>query len=136
MSKIAKFIYPDFFLTFCNLPTNIASRMEQEEKKELVARLKSERERLLKHIGDLKELTQPIEPDCAIGRVSRMDAINNKSVNDAALRGAEQKLKKIEETFKRVEDPMFGVCRKCGAKIPMGRLIIMPESTTCVKCTR
>jgi DnaK suppressor protein len=110
--------------------------MNNDEKKELISRLETEKKRLASHIKDLKELTQPIEPDCAIGRVSCMDAINNKSVNEAALRTAERKLKKIEETFKRVDDPMFGVCRKCGAKIPSGRLIIMPESTTCVKCSR
>ena len=36
------------------------------------------------------ELTKPIPPENAIGRVSRMDAINNRSVNEAALRTAEQ----------------------------------------------
>ena len=35
----------------------------------------------------------PIAPENAIGRVSRMDAINNKSVNEAALKKAEIKLK-------------------------------------------
>lgn len=132
-NKIYLSPFPSKFLYLGN---KIILGMDKGEKQELITRLESERERLLRHIDDLKELTQPIEPDCAIGRVSRMDAINNKSVNEAALRTAEQKLKKIQETFKRVDDPMFGVCRKCGAKIPMGRLIIMPESATCVKCTR
>ena len=37
-------------------------------------------------IEHYKELTKPIAPENAIGRVSRMDAINNKSVNEAALK--------------------------------------------------
>jgi len=37
-------------------------------------------------IENYKELTKPIAPENAIGRVSRMDAINNKSVNEAALK--------------------------------------------------
>ena len=49
-----------------------------------------------KKISDLKELTKPISPENAIGRVSRMDAINNKSVNEAALRTSENKLKKLK----------------------------------------
>lgn len=110
--------------------------MNSAEKKELLIKLHQEQARLQSHIADLRELTKPIEPENAIGRVSRMDAINNKSVNEAALRTAERKLKKIEEAFKLIDDPMFGVCRKCGAPIPMGRLVIMPESTKCVKCSR
>ena len=36
-------------------------------------------------VAQYRDLTKPIAPENAIGRVSRMDAINNKSVNDAAL---------------------------------------------------
>lgn len=37
-------------------------------------------------ILNYRELTKPIAPENAIGRISRMDAINNKSVNEAALK--------------------------------------------------
>ena len=39
-------------------------------------------------IKEYTELTKPISPENAIGRISRMDAINNKSVNEAALRNS------------------------------------------------
>ena len=42
----------------------------------------------IQKIRRYEEMTQPIAPDNAIGRVSRMDAINNKSVIEAALRKA------------------------------------------------
>ena len=57
-------------------------------------------EKTKKLIKDYRELTQPIEPDDAYGRISRMDAINNKSVMDASLRQAENKLKNLEEGHK------------------------------------
>ena len=41
---------------------------------------------------NLKLLVQPIEPENSIGRISRMDAINNKSINDRMLRKAQEKL--------------------------------------------
>jgi len=50
-------------------------------------------------IKEYKELSKPIEPDCAIGRVSRMDAINNKSVVEASLRQAESKLRNLQRVF-------------------------------------
>ena len=38
------------------------------------------------------ELCKPIPPQNSIGRVSRMDAINNKSVTEAALRQAKKEM--------------------------------------------
>lgn len=108
--------------------------MTPEEKKKIVDILFKEKVTLEKKILDLKELTQPISPDCAIGRVSRMDAINNKSVNEAALRTAQTKLRNIEISMEKSEDPEFGKCRQCGYDIPLGRLIVMPGSTRCVNC--
>lgn len=92
------------------------------------------RKKLCIRIKELKELTQPIEPDCAIGRVSRMDAINNKSVNEAALRTASDKLKNINIALERIDDEKFGLCISCGDPIPLQRLVIMPESPKCVRC--
>ena len=85
-------------------------------------------------IKEYRELTKPIAPENAIGRVSRMDAINNKSVNEAALRQAEAKLQKLKKKKKKVEDPTFGVCQRCGNPIPVGRIMLMPESNRCVRC--
>ncbi|TRX71373.1 TraR/DksA family transcriptional regulator [Carboxylicivirga sp. M1479] len=87
-------------------------------------------------VKSLKELTQAIAPDDAIGRVSRMDAINNKSVNDAALRQAESKLKNLNDALERIHDADFGLCIKCKGAIQPGRLVLMPESLKCMRCAR
>lgn len=110
--------------------------MQEKEKEELKARLEDEKDRLSKHVSDLKELTQPIAPENAIGRVSRMDAINNKSVNEAALRKAEKKLKGIKTALENINEKDFGLCKRCGREIPFQRLLIMPESTRCVICAQ
>ena len=85
-------------------------------------------------IADLKELTKPIAPENAIGRISRMDAINNKSVNEAALRIAEAKMSNLKVAFDKVDTEGFGNCLRCKQPIPMGRLMLMPGSTKCVRC--
>ncbi len=87
-------------------------------------------------IASLKELTQAIAPDDAIGRVSRMDAINNKSVNDAALRQSEAKLKNLFQALERINEADFGICVQCKGAIQTGRLVLMPESRKCMKCAR
>ena len=87
-------------------------------------------------IKEYKELTKPIEPDCAIGRVSRMDAINNKSVMEASLRQAESKLRNLQRVFSQLGSDEFGVCLKCKQPIPLGRILIRPESLFCVNCAQ
>jgi DnaK suppressor protein len=87
-----------------------------------------------KRIIEYKELTEPIAPDVAIGRISRMDAINNKSVNEASLRQAEQKIISLKRVLDMYGSDDFGRCLKCKASIPAGRLLFRPESMYCVNC--
>ena len=87
-------------------------------------------------IQDYKGMTQPVEPDCAIGRISRMDAINNQSVTKASLRQAEDKLKNLNFVLSRIGEPDFGLCQRCKNPIPLGRILFRPESMHCVNCAK
>lgn len=89
-----------------------------------------------KAIAGYKELTKPISPNNAIGRVSRMDAINNRSVNEASLRQAETRLTNLKRALSKVDDDDFGICLKCRNPIPVGRILIRPESFLCVNCAQ
>ena len=105
-----------------------------ENKTEFIKRILEAIEKQEQTITLFKTMTNPIAPDDAIGRVSRMDAINNKSVNEAALREAENKLKQLNRVLESVDDDDFGLCASCRQPIPEGRLLIRPESRLCVKC--
>ena len=83
-----------------------------------------------------RELTKPIAPENAIGRVSRMDAINNKSVTELALKNAEIKLNNLKVALTKINDTDFGICIQCQKPIPMGRILLMPQSVTCVNCAK
>ena len=87
-------------------------------------------------IEQYKELAKPISPDSAIGRISRMDAINNKSVVEATLRQAENKLRNLKRVFSQLGSEEFGICLKCKQPIPLGRILIRPESLFCVNCAQ
>ena len=108
--------------------------MTPAEKEALKAKVLSELEAVAKEIVELEGLTQPIPPDAAIGRISRMDAINNRSINEAALRAAREKQKKLATTLKYIDRKDFGLCVKCGNAIPQGRMLLMPHATRCVEC--
>ncbi len=89
-----------------------------------------------KSIEEYKDMVKPIAPDVAIGRISRMDAINNKSVMEASLRQAEEKLKNLKKVHAQIGSKEFGICLKCKQPIPIGRILIRPESLYCVNCAR
>ncbi|MCP4975445.1 MAG: TraR/DksA family transcriptional regulator [Maribacter sp.] len=82
------------------------------------------------------DLAQPISPDNAIGRVSRMDAINNKSIVDAALLKAKERLKGLKSSLDKLDGSDFGVCVKCKNNIPIERILLAPQSSFCVNCAR
>ncbi len=89
---------------------------------------------LQERIAEYRELTKPIPPSEAIGRVSRMDAINNRSVNEAALRQLEEEHSQLEKAKERMRDAKYGKCMRCGDDIPVGRLMLMPGASRCVQC--
>lgn len=112
-----------------------AQKMSEINKTEVKEKIAKEIAKTEKQVIEYRELSRPVEPDCAIGRISRMDAINNKSVNEAALRKAENKLAKLKEALKRIDDDGFGICIKCGNAIPLGRILFVPQTQTCVNCS-
>jgi len=110
--------------------------MDKSQLEKIKLKLQAELESTQQKINDYTELCKPIAPENAIGRVSRMDAINNKSVVEAALREVKQKMQQLQLMQTKTEDEDFGSCFKCKQIIPFGRLIIRPHSKFCVNCAQ
>lgn len=77
---------------------------------------------------------ESITPDCAIGRVTRMEAIQAQAMGQEGRRRQEQRLERIRRALARIDRGEYGSCTRCGAEIPRGRLEVMPESGLCVTC--
>ncbi len=110
--------------------------MVELNKIELKKKIETEIQKTRIKVAEYRELTRPIEPENAIGRISRMDAINNKSVIEAALRKAVEKLDNLNLALIKVDDDDFGLCIHCHKQIPLGRILIMPHARSCVSCLR
>jgi DnaK suppressor protein len=104
----------------------------EEEKIKMV--IEEKITQLVGEIETLKEMTKPLGLDNAIGRVSRMDYINNKSINESQLRKNEEKLKGLRNWQLKLGTPDFGKCNRCGNDININRLLFMPESKYCIHC--
>lgn len=108
--------------------------MKAQDRNILREKIEVEIDRLAQEMEELKELVKPISPENAIGRISRMDAINNKSINEAALRKASLRFDDLKHALSKIEQEDFGICLRCGNEIPMGRLLLRPQSKSCVSC--
>lgn len=110
--------------------------MNSGEKELLLKKLDRKIRTAREKISQMEEMTRPVSPENAIGRISRMDAINNKSVMEAALRSARKELADLEYAQKHLDDPAFGICEICKEPIPGARLMIMPGARRCIKCAQ
>jgi len=70
----------------------------------------------------------------SIGRLSRMDAIQQQNMNLATETNRNNKISQIENTLKRIELGTFGICISCGEEISKKRLLIDPTVLKCIDC--
>ena len=108
--------------------------MTDDERSSLKRKIAAETAVLAGTIKSLKEASKPVAPDNSIGRLTRMEAINSKSVSEATLASAKARLSGLKAAAAKIDDPDFGECTECGEPIPVKRLLFMPEATRCVAC--
>ena len=108
--------------------------MTQEERQQIIEVINSDINKLTQKIAELKEFTAPVAPDDAIGRISRMDAINNKSITEVSMRNLQTRLEQLQKISQVVNEKDFGLCLKCHKPIAFERLKIRPEIRLCAGC--
>ncbi len=109
--------------------------MENNKKTKLEEIIKKRINAIKIDIAAYELLAKPISPDNAIGRLTRMEAINSKSINEAALNTSKETLSNLEHALAKIDHPDFGLCKECEEPIPLTRLTIMPETGLCVQCS-
>lgn len=104
--------------------------------------LEKVRARLLERREELNALNEisaaarsPVTLDQAsVGRLSRMDAMQQQAVARATERQRAAELIRIEKALQRIEEGEYGYCENCGRKIAEKRLEIDPAAPLCIKC--
>lgn len=81
-----------------------------------------------------KETSGVVELDTAIGRLSRMDAMQNQQMALELRRRQEQQLQRIANALKRMDQNRYGLCGRCKQPIAEERLEVSPDVVMCVKC--
>ena len=71
---------------------------------------------------------------CAVGRLSRMDALQGQAMAQATQARRDATRKRIAAALARMETGAFGYCRECGEEIAEKRLALDPTVPTCISC--
>ncbi|MDA4844891.1 TraR/DksA family transcriptional regulator [Hoeflea poritis] len=70
----------------------------------------------------------------AVGRLSRMDSMQQQAMAEAQERQRQRDLVRIEMAERRIKEGDYGYCAECDEEIPDGRLEIDPMAEKCVHC--
>jgi DnaK suppressor protein len=82
-----------------------------------------------------EEGRQPVELDqTAVGRLSRMDALQGQAMALEQARRRELEIKRIDAALQRIEDGSYGYCLSCDEEIEVKRLELAPTTPTCISC--
>ncbi|MCP3969401.1 MAG: TraR/DksA family transcriptional regulator [Rhodobacteraceae bacterium] len=72
----------------------------------------------------------------SVGRLSRMDALQQQAMAKATQARRGQMRQRIEAALVRMDEGEFGYCSECGEDIPIKRLDLDPTVPTCITCAR
>ncbi|MED5199487.1 MAG: TraR/DksA family transcriptional regulator [Gemmatimonadota bacterium] len=70
----------------------------------------------------------------AVGRLSRMDSLQNQSLAKGLRERESVRLALIQEALRRLDAGTYGVCTACGGAVAAERLFVFPESGPCAHC--
>ena len=109
--------------------------LTREQIDELHSLLESRGNELRILLEQAADLTRPVTLDQqSVGRVSRIDAIQQQQMAIASQTQTSRMLRSIEAALRRIEEGEYGDCRQCGEPILFARLQIQPEASLCVTC--
>lgn len=98
--------------------------------------LLTRKEELKETLSSMKESSRPVDLNDPIGRLSRMDAIQQQQMALNAKKQLEVNLQLIDAALERLEKGEYGYCLKCEEEIDQKRLLAKPEAAFCTKCQR
>ena len=108
--------------------------MTEKEKNALRERILDRSVEVEVRIEQLRDATQPISPDKGLGRLTRLEAMQDKGVNEAALQRLQDESARLHNALVNIMRPDFGQCSNCGEEIAIERMQALPASTLCMDC--
>lgn len=113
-----------------------ATHLSTAELQALRGEIERQLERLERSMRVTDEGLKPVELNpAAVGRLSRIDELQNQALLKNLHEREQIKLGGLLKALRRMEKGVYGRCVECGGEIPVDRLLVFPEASTCVGCS-
>lgn len=111
------------------------SPLTKDHLAELREELETQLTRLMRSIEASEAALEPVELDQSrVGRLSRMDELQNQSLTRNLHEREEIRLTLVRNALSRMDEGTYGLCAACESEIPYERLLIFPEAVECGGC--
>jgi DnaK suppressor protein len=91
---------------------------------------------LTKELEASSDRTETVDLDQPIGRISRVDALQQQKMAQAQRQRLRARLSLVKVMLKVADAGDYGECRRCGEAIGYDRLKAQPEAPVCVACAK
>lgn len=105
-----------------------------EQLVELRADLDALEAELIALLSATSDGVKPVDLDEPIGRLSRMEAIQQQKMAEANRARSKIRLQQIRAARLAFQNDDYGFCRRCDDPIGFRRLKARPESPLCISC--
>jgi len=112
-----------------------APELNQQQIDALHDQLEDKRRELEAQLANTDEASKPVTLDQqSVGRVSRIDAIQQQQMALANRQQATRLAKRIEFALQRIDSGEYGFCLQCAEPIAFARLQAQPFAGLCLEC--
>jgi DnaK suppressor protein len=112
----------------------VAPDLTAVESEELHRELVALRDELESVLADSRNAVKPVDLDEPIGRVSRIDAIQQQQMAQASREGLVLRARQVRAALERFAEGTYGVCVSCEENVGFPRLKALPETPLCMAC--
>lgn len=110
------------------------SGLSESDLARMRGRLEALRDELDGLLAGTVDGARPVDLDEPIGRLSRVDAMQQQSMLAANRVAASRRRAQVEAALRRIEEDEYGECASCGEPVDPRRLEAQPEAPLCVSC--
>jgi DnaK suppressor protein len=112
----------------------MAEELTEEQIAELMASLEVLEDKIETVLVISVDSVKPVELDQPIGRLSRIDAIQQKEMASTNRRNLAIRVQQVRAALSAVQRGEYGECNRCGEDIAYARLKARPEAPLCLDC--